>query len=317
MNFSKYKLAYLFGLLLLSTATAFAQDDLESEEVEIIRDFDARLIETEKIDLSATLPPLDTTTKRQQYDVPSRNLNIEYPPPRIRPLAIRGNRRPESYATYVKAGGGFPNSLYGEARYNTFTKENLAVSLFGDYHSADNGRSIENQKFRNLLLGGQGTYYTKAGPAVKGKLAFQNDVFNLYGYNADTTGRFQPEDPRSYRQTYTIFDAGLKIFNGTRTQGDVNYSAGIDFYNMGDADITNELGFDLKIMGEKWIQGLHSFALTLRTDFTRYAATADSTQRLNNFYLQPVFNYHGENFRVKAGLNTVSSDDQFNFFPDA
>ncbi len=317
MNFLKY--SFWCILFLFAANVVQAQEDLESEEVEIIRDFDARLIETEKINVHPTLPNLDTTTTRQRYDVPSRNLSIEYPPPRIRPLAIRGNRLPPSYKGYLKAGGGIPNSIYGEGRYNTFVNKNFNLGLRGDYHYGDNGRSIENQKFANLDLGAEGTYYTKRGPAVKASLGYINDVFHYYGYNADsvTLALNRPEDPDNYKQTYSIFDAGVKVFNGTRTTGDFNYSAGIDFYGMGDRDITNETGFDLKIMGEKWIQGLHSLSVGLETDFTNYSTTSDSTQKLNNFYLTPAFTYHGQSFRVKAGANIVSSDDQFSFFPDA
>ena len=50
-------------------------------------------------------------------------------------------------------------------------------------------------------------------------------------------------------------------------------------------------------------------------DFTTYEDTAK--QKLNNFYFQPSFTFHGDRFSAKVGANIVNYDEKFGFYPDA
>ena len=52
---------------------------MPGERVDVIKTFEAQLEETAKIDLYPELPPLDTTTKLQTYDIPVKDLLVEYP----------------------------------------------------------------------------------------------------------------------------------------------------------------------------------------------------------------------------------------------
>ncbi|NJL75931.1 MAG: hypothetical protein HC892_13835 [Saprospiraceae bacterium] len=294
-----------------------AQKDLPTESVEIIRNFDARLLDSEKIDIPPSLPPIDTTTKRQRYNIPAKTLSIPYPPPRIRPLALQTDPQSEAYKGYLKAGGGFPNSFYTDAAYHVFAQEKMNVGLNFNHHSASNSSNLENQRFAYSKVAGEGTFYNEQGLAVNGKLAYTSDNVFFYGYNAELEEGDTTSIPKEQvKQTFSIFDVSAKVFNGTRTAGDINYSAGVDFYTMGDASPTTETGFKLGVTGEKWFANAHPFRLNLITDFTRYSTTTDSSQRLNNYFLQPNFTYRAQNFRIKVGANIASSDDEFSIFPD-
>jgi hypothetical protein len=303
----------------LSLFTLQAQDDgLESGSVEVIRSFDARLLDSEKINLAPSLPDVDTTSQRQRYNVPLKTLSIKYPPPRIRPLAIGSDQEEAVYNGYVKAGGGFPNSFLGEGAYRVFIQDQLDLGINLRHHSANNSNNIENQRFANNAAAVDATYYTPQGVAVGANLGYtQNNVF-YYGYN-QVEGITIPDsivEPSDVKQRFSILDFGAEIFNGTRTQADFNYKAGIDFYSMGDASPASETGFDLQITGEKWFQEKFPLRVTLRTDFTNYSVTSDSSQRLNNFFLQPNFTYSTDLFKIRAGVNLASSDDVFSLFPD-
>ncbi len=310
----------LIAPLLLIFTTNFAQKDLDTESVEVIRSFEATLLDSEKIDVQPELPDVDTTAKRQTYNVPIKTLAIDYPPPRIRPLAFQSDRLPSAYKGYLKAGGGTPNSFYGEGSYHAFVQDRLDIGLGINHHSANNSSNLENQRFSYTKADAEGTYFADQGFAVKGNLGFTLDNVFYYGYNAERDNLFGGDTlsipAEEAKQTFTIFDVGAQLFNGTRTAGDLNYNVGFNLYTMGDATPASETGFDLKIAGEKWFAEKHALRLTLETDFTRYSATSDSIQRLNNFFLQPNFTFTGENFRVKAGVNVASSDDVFSLFPD-
>ena len=63
------------------------EDELPSEQVEVIKIFEAQLAESEKLKIAPVLPEIVNDVKEQRYDIPSRVLNIDYPAPRIRPLS--------------------------------------------------------------------------------------------------------------------------------------------------------------------------------------------------------------------------------------
>ncbi len=314
MQRTKYIL--FFGLLFGLAAPAFAQNqELPTEQVDVIKDFNARLKDTEKYNLSPELPPLDTTRKRQYYDIRSQILNVEYPPPKIRPIALQRAGNQDLYNGYARLGGGFPRALYGLLAYDTGSEDfDLGIDL--RHHSANNDENVENQRFVNSAGSVNGAYYFEQGFALNGKLAYERDQYNFFGYNEldflDTSEVSFAED--DVKQRVNTFMASAKIFNGERTRADFNYSAGFDFYHLKDNYSVRENGFDLRIQGTKWFNESDPLRLELRTDFTSYRDTV--SQDLNNFFFHPSYTYHGDRFKAKVGVNLASSDDEFSFFPD-
>ena len=293
-----------------------AQETLPSGQVEVIRNFDARLLDTEPVKVRPELPPLDTTTKRQSYNILSKTFEVEYLPPKIRPVRFDGEAVQDSYNGYAKLGGGFPSALFGEFSYDLFAEDQYKFGIDLYHNSANNTKKVENQRFAFTKLGAHGTYYLDQGFAVDANLGYTIDNVFFYGYNEfnkenDTDISLDKED---IQQRFSIFDVGAKIYNGKRTQADFNYSAGFDIYLMQDDYAARENGFDLKFGANKWFNELHELKINLRTDFTSYRDTA--TQSLNNFFLQPSFTFHGDIFKAKLGLNVASHEDDFQLFPD-
>ena len=307
----------LIAVCLVSAAIALqAQNTLPTEQVEIVKNFDARLLETDRIGLQPELPPLDTSVKRQAYNISGRPINVEYPAPQIRPLAMRGERVPKVYNGYTRLGAGMPSSLLGEFSYNIAKDKKYNFGIGAQHHSANNTGKVENQRFSYTSAGVDGTYYLEQGIAINGKARYTADNVFFYGYNNlnDPDNPAISFDKEDIRQRFSMIDVGANVFNGERTVADFNYQAGFDFYYLQDSYAARENGFDLKINATKWIQERHAFRINLRTDFTSYRDTAK--QSLHNFYLQPNFTFSGDAFRAKVGLNLVSHDDEFSFFPD-
>jgi hypothetical protein len=303
------------GLLFFAGFHLLCAQNLPTEQVDVIRDFEARLIDREKFNVSPELPPLDTSARRLSYELPSRMLSVDYPPPRIRPLAMRPDANPEIFRGFVRLGGGFPNALVGETNFGIANKENFVLDLDAQHLSANNDKNLENQRFAHSHVNLDGTYYFDQGFAVRGDAKYVVDNVHFYGYNdfntETDTFSFAKDD---VHQRFTTLAFAGEFFNGERTQADFNYSAGLDVYHMQDLYAARENGLDMKLNGTKWFNGAHPLAVTIRTDFTDYRDTAK--QSLNNFYLQPSFTYSGDFFRVKLGMNLASSNDEFFFFPD-
>lgn len=303
---------FLLGIPLLG----IAQKDLPSGEVDVIRNFDARLLVTDPIRVRPELPALDTTVRRMTYNIATKTFEVEYQPPKIRPIAMRGDEAQQGYNGYARLGGGFPGAIFGEGAYNISVEDQYNFGLNVLHHSANNTKKVENQKFAYTNLGAHGTYYLEQGFGVNANLGYTIDNVHFYGYNQLSEDRNPPLsfDPEDVKQSFTTFDVGAQLFNSKRTEADFNYHAGFKAYFLQDNYAARENGFKLDIGATKWFNELHPLRINLITDFTNYRDTA--SQSLNNFFLQPSFTFHGEVFKAKIGANIASHEDEFSFFPD-
>lgn len=301
--------------LAVSTSALFAQD-LPDQDVDIIKDFDARLLDANKLNVTPTLPALDTTTQRQNYLVPPRPLNITYDAPRLRPLGMRSAGKTETYNGYVKAGAGIPASFLAEGGYyfgNTEDRSEDETAFDGKlwvrHHSA-NFRDLDNQRFFNNDARLNGNVYLANNLAVEGNIGYSYDRVHYYGYDHDSL----EFGASKVRQDFKIFELGGRVYNTERTEADFSFSVAPKFYLLNDYYSNRETGFDLRLAATKWFAEKHPLRFAIRTDFTSF--TDDDPQSLNNIYLQPSFTYHADVVRIKLGGNFASNRDIFYVFPD-
>lgn len=304
----------LAALLLTFGAQQFVfaqvQKELPTENVEIVKDFEARLLESNKIIVSPTLPLLDTTTQRQTYVVPPRPLTVTYDAPKLRPIGLKTVKVEDAYNGYVKAGGGVPTAIYGEAGYYFKSGEKFDGKAWFRHHSQSATRSLANQKFFNNDGQISANIYLPKDLAVEGKIGYSYDRVHYYGYDHDST---EFSDERT-RQDFKTVDVGARLYNSERTTGDISFSVTPKLYVLRDYKSNRETGFDLNLTASKWFAEKHPLRLTIRTDMTSFNDTV--TQNLNNIYLQPSFTYHADFIKVKVGANFASNRDVFSIFPD-
>ncbi len=301
-------------IFLVIAVVAYAQPggDLPSEEVEIIKNFEAALEESNKLEITPELPPLDENSRKLVYTIPSKTLNVEYLAPKIRPIAMKRDPIPKVYNGHIKLGYGIPSSPYVEGSYHYVDPKKFELGFNGMHHSA-NFKDLDNQRFALTDIGFDGTYFNSdQGFAIGGNLGYTIDQVHFYGYDHDeqTFARDQ------IKQEFKTFEAGAKIFNGERTNGDLNYTAGFDFYRLTDNYASDENNIDIKLGVTKWFNEQHELTLGITTDFTTYDDQMEKNN-LNNFYLMPNFTFHGDAFKVKVGANLTSNDDKFKVFPNA
>lgn len=315
MNYAK---VFISGFLLLFASVAlFAQGDLPGSEVDVVRSFEARLAEAERIGVTPILPPADTTIRRQNYSVNARPLNIDYPAPIIRPRGISRDKPQETQDGFFKIGAGFPSALYADLSYNITGLENFDLGFFAHRHSFNNNANVENQRTADTNFGAQGTYYNEKGFAVNLSTKYTGLTRYYYGYNfpeieVDSLPSFTAEQAR---QRFNTFEIAGSLFNGVRTAADFDYSADVDLYLMDATNATRENGFGISLSATKWFADRDPLDIKLRTEFTNYRDT--SKQSLNNFYLNPSYTLHlNERMKLKLGVNITSNEDNFNFFPD-
>ncbi|PHI21226.1 hypothetical protein CEQ90_04200 [Lewinellaceae bacterium SD302] len=309
----------LFTTCFLTSLQLLAQsgNDLPSDQVDVVRNFEARLAEASRIPVTPVLPPADTSIRRQQYNVMARPLNVDYPAPIIRPKGIARDRAESTQNGLVKLGAGFPGAFYGDLSYHITGLEDFDLGFKAHRHSFNNNSNVENQRSADTKLGAEGTYYSDKGFAINLGADYSGQTRYFYGYNfplgeTDTVPSFDQED---VRQRFNILDFKGKVFNGVRTQADFDYSAEVDFYILDAINATRENSFALTLNATKWINDRDALDIKLVTDFTNFRDT--SKQSLNNFSLNPAYTLAvSDELKLRIGANLTSNNDNFNIFPD-
>jgi hypothetical protein len=312
---SKY---IFFSLALLFSLSLGAQPgDLPSDQVDVVRSFEARLAEAARIPVTPMLPAADTSIRQQQYNILARPLNIDYPAPIIRPKSIRRERPESTQNGLLKLGAGYPGAFYGDLSYHITGLEDFDLGFNAHRHSFNNNSNVENQRSSDTRLGAEGTYYHEKGFAINLGADYTGRTRYFYGYNfpladTDTIPSF---DQENVRQRFNVLDFSGEIFNGVRTEADFDYSAKVDFYILDAINATRENSFALTLKATKWIADRDALDIELVTDFTNFRDT--TKQSLNNFSLNPTYTVHlNDQMKMKVGANFTSNNDDFNVFPD-
>ncbi len=313
-------LTYSFRFLLLifavfCTSAVYAQ--IDDKTMDVIGTFRPTLESNERISSTPVLPPMDSI-KAQNYNFSLRPINVAYPPPTLTAEKYaRKDSSIQNHNGYLKLGGGYPLAYYGDVSYD-YTKDkalDFGVSLRS--LGINNSSKIENQRTGQTAAGLRATYYADQGFAVGANAGFDSRSVYYYGYNQINKELGEDRysfEPQEVLQRFSNTSLGLKLFNGTRNQGDLNYHAGIDYYRLADKYAARENGVAINLSAVKWINKVHNLSVRLAGDLTAYRDTA--RQSLNNFFLNPTYSHHTDRFSLKVGVNLASGDEELYVFPD-
>lgn len=318
----------LLTVAIVSAVSALAQDDaLTVGDVKVTKAFDARLADAERVALSPTLPAIDTSTVAQRYEVIAVESDVEYAPPKIRPLAVRideAEGEGESYQGFARLGAGLPAAFLADAGYRSRVGN---VGWRADGHTYGfAGNANDDQRYVEVNATGGATYYVPDGLALDFDVDYDRRQYRYFGYAdavGDTTGRDTLRDDL-LRQHFGNF--GVRA--GLRSVG--NGDSGIDYYarvaanflrdNFAAAEnrIRLEAG-GRRDLGEAWYG-----SVALHVDLTNFEGVdvADPTegvpdQTLNNFSVTPSIGAHFDRLGFRLGATVANSDDEFRFFPAA
>lgn len=297
-------------MLALLIGAAANQLQAQNEKVDIVKDFEAFLLESNKIEVTPTLPPLDTTLKVQTYNVQPRPLSVTYPAPRLRPIGLKTAQQEEPYNGFAKLGLGIPLGAWAEGGYYFGKSEKFDGKAWFRHFSQNNDNKLENQRYNNNEMLVNGNYYFDNGIAIEGNAGFTRNRFHYYGYDHDSLSY----DEEVTKQYFQIIDLGGRVYNGARNEMDVNYFITPKFYRFTDNYSNRETGFLVDVGATKWFGEKHPLTLIIRVDQTNFKDNEKST--LNNLFYKPSFTYHHDLFYAKAGVNIASNRDVYTIFPD-
>ena len=307
----------LFLLLfpaLFCTGGIFAQTRINAgDNVDIERQFNARLADAERMRLNPTLPQPDSIRGKIAYSLSNKALNVLYLPPKVTPRSLKNEPRDTVYGGYLRLGGGVPQALLLEGGYDVLKNKNLNAGFNLRHYAINNSKNVENQQSASSDFGAHATVHTDLGFSVGGNLNYSQDIVHFYGYNerGDTAApSFAASD---VRQRFSLLSGQAQVFNNQKTVGNIDYTASLDFYRLEDLFAARESGLNLVIDGKKWYKESNALGIRLQADLSAYRDTGKQT--LNNFFLAPTYSFHGKNYRATIGANVAAQGSEFFIYP--
>ena len=291
--------------------TSSAQTELPGSQVRVEKLFDARLADAERVQLPPSLPALDTSTVAQRYEAVAVESDIDYEPPKIRPLAVKTETPGPAYKGYARAGAGLPLGWIGDLAYVT---RNNQVQLRTDVHTYGvRGTQVENQDYSEVRGRLGGTYYADRGMAIDLDFDYDRRAYNYYGFAAtvaDTSVRLA-EDQSS--QHFGVFGIRAGVRNAKPTPVGIDYRANVDARFLNDNFATKERNVLLGLggrrdFGDDWYAEADVFI-----DLTTFEDVAE--QNLNNYAFRPVVGAHFDKLGLRVGINVANAADEFRLFP--
>jgi len=301
-------------VIILFAVCSFAHaqsEKLESESVEIIKNFEAQLAESEKLDINPSLPPVDSSNRVVNYQIDAQPLLVNYPAPDIKPIAMRSDDLPPSYKTFIKGGAGIPNMYYGTVSHFGNILDRLDFGAGATYHRANNDKNVQNQKFINTDAFLQGAYRVQKDIYLQSKVNFREQIDHFYGYDNDQFSFTEDQ----VRQRFRSIDISTSYISPENDIERLNYGGTVDFYSHNDIFDSRENGIAFTAKAKKFFQREHPIGLEVIGDLSSFKDSTDFKQSLNTLTFRPTASFHAEKFKVMIGGNLIFHDETFSAFP--
>lgn len=297
-------------ILIISGYKAVAQNDsLQQQTIDIYNVYQPTLRAAAKLNLTATLPNVDTTRPGMVYSIPSQNLNFTYSPVPLRPLAMGiDTSYGARYNNFLKAGFGNYSTPFISLGLSNGGGQPFQYGLYFNHLSSKG--SLENQAFSNDDLMVHGKYLSNTHE-VHGSVSYQRNGLHYYGYDHDTIKL----DKKDIKQVYNTLSVKAGLSNTTENTLKINYQPDIELTNFFDNRNRRESTFRLNLPVQKVIVKDIFLTADFLADFSNY--TDDNNSYKNTLAsIHPAVVISKPTFMLHAGVNPTWTNDGFFLLPD-
>jgi hypothetical protein len=284
-----------------------AQTTLQVDEVQVIKDFEARLKDFRKVNIEPRLPVFDISERQYEYTISSKPLILEYEKPSIRPLAL-----PDLPGIPVKRGGfelgyGIPNAFAGSFSYGT-SREDFSSSIAVRHHSANNEK-IEHQQYMHNALDLALNHTFSNDVSFDGNAFINLDYINLYGVEASQDTSIDFTSPRRRLIHWDVSSSVRKEAMTESIDGMMNIRYRLLHNNM---EQLVENGFTLDAGLDFLVNERIKFTLPVRSDVILSQVAGTQTA----FGISPAMRYQQPYFNLELGGEFVYGSSGWVIFPE-
>ncbi|MCE7995510.1 MAG: hypothetical protein HEP71_26260 [Roseivirga sp.] len=254
--------------------------------------------------------PVNPAATDQRYSFKSYNYTLSPLQPTFRAVrlpiqdaqtAITGN--------YIKAGYGNFSTPYLEVYFSSLRNENYVFNLYGRHLSSKKGPVFDDNSGSADTEIGLGGKYFNGNNTISGSLDYLSRKRHFYGYNPalDLT-------PGDIEQKFTGFSAKIGVTKTNKDEASdyhflTDWGFFKDAFNARESQFNFDVGFSFKPNDnlEVKLQGLATFS------------SREDTEKVNRSFvnLKPRLLYYGTSFKLSAGANFATDNDDLSTFAGA
>lgn len=311
--FTKYIPFLTCGLLLTGMGVHAQQKradtSIAGQTIEITQSYKPEIAKPVRPVITPSLPNIDTSKPRFQYEVPQQTLSYTYHSVPIRPLALGRQERTMPFQNYIKAGFGNLSSVYVDAGVGSLKSEEYETA-FHFSHLSQKG-PVANQQSSRTGFDASGKYYT-GGHALSGELNVLHNGNTYYGYEHDSFEYAK----NAIRQTFTGANIRLAVENTEANRWNVWYKPSVDLGIYSDKFNAKERTFAFDLPAGIAIDSTLSFSVGLKGNFTQLRN--DSFDVGNNYFqVNPAMDLKFAATDIHIGLSpTWGKDNTCYLLPD-
>ncbi|MDQ3015946.1 MAG: hypothetical protein M3R25_04380 [Bacteroidota bacterium] len=295
-------------LFVLFSICLYGQNELPTGQIEVIKDFEVRLVETKKIKIIPAPVGIDSTVRRYEYKLLAPSPSIDYVVPELKPLAITPEKKSLFYPLFAKAGYGSPNSLLALLSYDHVQGDYLDWGI--DFrHLSANNKKIPLQKFADSQARLNATYLLTEDVLIDAYVDAKFEKHFFYG------AEDIPNNPDFLKRSFNRYDLNVNISNGASNATSFRYMALFNY--LFDKDDLRTKERSLRVGGEVGTSiGAQEFPLGLKVVADITTIKDNESQALNNILIDPYFKFHTGHLKVHAGATLLLRKEQNKFLPD-
>lgn len=301
-------------VLLLAAASAQAQQrktdtTIAPQTIEIIQSYKPEIAKPSKPVITPSLPNIDTTRPRFQYEVPQQTLSYTYHSVPIRPLALGRQEAIMPFQNYIKAGFGNLTSVYVDAGVGSLRSEEYETAFHFSHLSQKGG--VTNQQSSRTNFDADGKYYT-GGHAISAGVNVLRNGNTFYGYDHDTFDYSKS----AVRQAFTGVNVHVGAENTEANRWNILYKPVLDFGLYSDKFNAKERTFAFDVPASIAVDSTLAFSLGVKGNFTQLKN--DSGDVGNNYFqVNPAVDLHFSTTDIHLGLSpTWGMDNTCYLLPD-
>jgi len=303
-------------LLFLMPALLMAQRKLPSDTFRVVKDYQAVLLEAEKIKQRAEIDDTLKLETKLEYNLIDRQYPVSFQPELIEAARIKGEPLVRLYNGYARLGVGNALTPFGELYYNNLRSNKYAA---GGHIKFLNQNEINDLKGSNFSQGSAQFYgkrfWKKNTLSTELNYGFRN--FSYYGFY-ELPGIVGDELGESdLKQAYQRLQFTTELASTKQDSFNLRHRVQLDYSLISNQSSLQE--HYLRAKGNlSQFRNAELFQLDMAVDYNVY----DSLSENGIFYAKPSITSFGNRFRIKAGLGVYinASDEEnasFHFYPIA
>lgn len=295
---------------------AFAQDQIKSQEVDIVKSYQPLLADADKIDFEAEPAPVDTTMQSLKYDVKGHLIDVPFTPAEIRAVSLPTDAPEPLQNNLLKAGFGMQLTPLLDLYLHNGRSDKFSYGL-DFHHLSSNGSKIDYQDFSHT----GGTVFGKAfvgSTALSGSIGYDHRKnYNYAEINSDTSDASK----QSLKRRYNYLPVTLGFENTKKTKGDFNYRFNLSYHHFNavppDESLFEEKEdeFNFTAILQKQIRKIHSANLEFNYENLQNKGIGVFDTMQSVYSIVPYYQLRMEKLNITLGANISIFDKQVTLFP--